>query len=186
MTDTTESQARRDLMERKAGELADHRAALARHLAEANEDLRELMGRWSERLKKAADHVGDSERELIGYVEMAPYLFKRPQSIEVDGVRFGLRKGKGRIEYADEAKLIQRIEKQLTRGQRGPVLKITKKVRKGPLAQLSAEILKRLGVNVTAAGTEAFVSYPKSKLDKAVDWWLKPSPQAEDDEADES
>jgi hypothetical protein len=56
---------------------------------------------------------------------------------------------------------------------------VKKSVLKGPLAKLSAEILKKLGVNVTAAGNEAFVSYPKSDLDKLVDWWLKPQAEAE-------
>lgn len=171
-------------METRAKVLAGERRLLAGHLAEANAELAELMAKWAEPLKIGAAAVDDSERKLIDYIEHAPQLFVRPQSVEVDGVRFGIRKGKGRLEYADEAKLIARIEKQLTRGQRGPVLKITKRVLKGPLAKLSADILKRLGVNVRAAGPEAFVSYPKSKLQKRVDWWLKPA-GADDDGGEE-
>lgn len=172
------------MMEKRAKMLAAQRGILADDLASANAELAALMEKWAEPLKTSAAAVDESERTLIGYIEMAPQMFARPQSVEIDGVRFGLRKGKGRLEYADEAKLIQRIEKQLTRGQRGPVLKITKKVLKGPLAKLSADILKRLGVNVKAAGTEAFVSYPKSKLQKRVDWWLKPPAEEADDEED--
>ena len=164
----------RPMMEERAKLLATQRASLADVLASASAELSELTGKWGDKLKEAAAAVDESERTLVGYVEMAPFLFVRPQSIEVDGVRFGLRKGKGRLEYADEKKLIDRIERQLTKGQRGPLLKITKKVLKGPLARLSADVLKRLGVNVKAAGTEAFVGYPKSDLEKRIEWWLKP------------
>lgn len=169
------------MMEERAKLLATQRSILADDLASANAELAALMEKWAESLKISAAAVDESERTLIGYVEMAPQLFVKPQSVEIDGVRYGMRKGKGRLEYADEKKLIDRIEKQLTRGQRGPVLKITKKVLKGPLAKLSADILKRLGVNVKAAGNEAFVSYPKSKLQKQVDWWLKPAADDADD-----
>lgn len=169
------------LMEERAQLLAVQRKQMADLLGQANAELQALTEKWNGKLKQAAEAVDQSEETLLGYVGMAPFLFVRPQSIEIDGVRFGLRKGKGRIEYGDERKLIARIEKQLTRGQRGPLLKITKKVLKKQLERLSAEVLKRLGVNVTAAGTEAFIAYPKSDLEKRIEWWLKP--QAGADEA---
>jgi hypothetical protein len=180
MESAPREQLLRPMMEERAKLLATQRSVLAADLSEANAELGALMAKWGEQLKSDAAQVDESERALIGYVEMAPQLFDKPQSIEIDGVRFGLRKGKGRLEYRDEDKLIRRIERELTRHQRLQVLKVTKKVLKGPLAKLPATLLKKLGVNLSAAGTEPFISYPKSNLEKLVEWWLKP-PAASDD-----
>jgi hypothetical protein len=110
-------------MEQCASELARARRLLADRLADGNRELAAVMARRRAEIKASVEAVAGLEEELIGRVDDNPDLFKRPQSIEVDGVRFGWRKGKGRIEYADEAKLIERIEDKLTKAQRESVLR---------------------------------------------------------------
>lgn len=161
-------------IEARMKSLGEARGALEKELQRADEKLAEVRERHAEKLKAAAANVALLEQELLSHVERVPGLFKKPQSIEIDGVRAGWRKGKGRLELPETDKLLKRIGEVLTRAQKQAVVKVKVTVLKGQLARLPGEILKRLGINVTAAGQEPFISYPKSGLEKQVDWWLKP------------
>ena len=164
--------------------LGDARGALEAELQRAEAKLAAVRDQHAEKLKAAAARVQSLEAELISLVHRVPHLFKKPQSLEINGVRTGWRKGKGRLELPDTDKLIKRIGEVLTRAQQQAVVKVKVTVLRGQLARLPGEILKKLGVNLTAAGQEPFISYPKSDLEKQVDWWLKPiaAPAAGDDE----
>lgn len=162
------------LIEEKANALADAKRRLESELQRADARLVKVREEFGERLKAAALDVASQESELLGLVRRAPTLFHRPQSVEFSGVRVGWRKGKGRLELPETETLIKKIIDQLTPAQRKGVLKVKTTVLKAGLARLSGEILKKLGVNVTAAGQEPFVTFPKSDTEKMVDWWLKP------------
>ncbi|MFN4017120.1 MAG: hypothetical protein ACK4JB_17410 [Reyranella sp.] len=169
-------------IEAVATDLATAKRALDAELQRADTKLAKVREECADRLKEAATTVAIKEAELLGLVRQAEPLFRRPQSVEFDGVKVGWRKGKGRLELPDVETLVKRIVDQLTPQQRKGVLKVKTTVRKGGLAKLSGEILKKLGVTLTAAGAEPFVSFPKSTTEKLVDWWLKPLPAATADE----
>lgn len=162
--------------------LAGQRRALEAELQAADEKLARVREAAAGRLRKAAQDTQAAEKRLLRLVEAAPQLFTRPQSMEFDGVKVGWRKGKGRLELPDTEKLVQRAEDLLTPAQRKAVLKVKTTVLKGGLAKLSGDLLKKLGVTLTAAGPEPFVTYPKSPVEKMVDWWLKPLAAADSEE----
>jgi|GEM_PF-4800158 len=178
----TQTDIEMDLIETGAKALADARLRLAKEILRAEAKLLAVREDFERPLKEAATAVLTQQAELLSLVDRAPALFKRPQSIEFHGVRVGWRKGKGRLELPETETLIKRIVDQLTQSQRKTVLKVKTTVLKGGLAKLSGEILKKLGINVTAAGSEAFVSFPKSDAEKHVDWWLKPVAASADEE----
>jgi len=180
----TEIQPAIDLhaIERAAVTLAGHRRALEAELQAAEEKLARVRQASAERLRQKVIDTAKSEAALIRLVERSPQLFVRPQSMEFDGVKVGWRKGKGRLELPETEKLIQRAEDLLTPAQRKSVLRVRTTVLKGGLAKLSGDLLKKLGVTLTAAGPEAFVTYSKSSVEKMVDWWLKPLPAANGEE----
>lgn len=161
-------------IEERMKSLAAARADLEKELHRADAKLAAVRNEFAERLKATTASVRALEDELLTHVQRVPALFKKPRSLEVNGVRAGWRKGKGRLELPDTDKLMKRIGEVLTRQQKESVVKVRVTVLKGQLARLPGEILKRLGINVTAAGQEPFVTYPKSDLEKQVDWWLKP------------
>lgn len=171
-----------DAIEFAARELADERRCLEGDVRMASAALDQVRAEWLVKLRDRATKVGELEDALLREVDRCPDLFKRPQSVEFDGVRVGWRKGKGRLELGDMDKLVARIRKQLTKAQQIAVLKVKVTVLKGPLGKLPAELLKKLGIDTTGAGSEPFFSYPKSDLQKLVDWWLKPVAASADEE----
>jgi len=172
-----------DAIEQAAVTLARHRRALEEELQAADEKLAKVRLACAERLRQKVTDTAKAELALIRLVERAPQLFVRPQSMEFDGVKVGWRKGKGRLELPDQELLIKRAEDVLTPAQRKTVFKVKTTVLKGGLAKLSGDLLKKLGCTLTAAGQEAFVTYPKTPIDKLVDWWLKPLPAADGEES---
>lgn len=170
-------------IERKAGELRLARHKLEESVTTAQDALSKVLAKWCDPLREQATMVVVLEQHLVELVGKSPELFKRPQSVEFDGVRVGWRKGKGRLELGDIDKLIERIRAKLTRHQQAAVLKVKTSVLKGPLGKLPAELLKKLGIDTKGAGNEPFVSYPKSDAEKLVDWWLKPAAASDGEEA---
>lgn len=162
-------------IEEGARELAAARRTLEQELQRAEVRLSKVRLESVDRLRDAAKAVRTEEAALLMLVERAAPLFKRPQSIEIDGVRVGWRKGKGRLELPPKEDLIKKITDVLTAAQKKSVLKVKTSVLKGPLAKLPGEILKKLGVSVTGAGQEPFVTYPATDTEKLIDWWLNPS-----------
>lgn len=169
-------------IEKAAKKLAEAKRTLESELQRADAKLAKVREEYNERLKAAAIDVSLCEEDLLGLVRRAEPLFKRPQSVEFDSVKVGWRKSKGRLELPEKDVLVKRIDDQLTPAQRKSVLKVKISVLKGGLSKLSGDILKRLGVTLTGAGPEPFVSFPKSATEKLVDWWLKPLPAASADE----
>lgn len=186
MPDTAMRQGDVDMtnIETAASLLADAKRTLEVELQRADAKLAKVREECSDRLKAAATDVKSCEEDLLALVRHAPALFAKPQSVEFDGVKVGWRKSKGRLELPEHDALIKRIDDQLTPQQRKSVLKVKVSVLKGGLAKLSGEILKKLGVTLTGAGPEPFVSFPKSATEKLVDWWLKPLPAASADDED--
>lgn len=178
----TQTDIEMNVIETAAKSLADARLALAKEVLRAETRLAAVREEFGDRLRDAAATVQTHQAELLVLVDRAPSLFKRPQSVEFHGVRVGWRKGKGRLELPETEALIRRIYDQLTAPQRKTVLKVKTTVLKAGLSKLSGEILKKLGINVTAAGSEAFVTFPKSDTEKLVDWWVKPVAASADDE----
>lgn len=186
MPDTIMRQAQLGMpeIEDAAKKLADAKRTLEVELQRADAKLAKIREEFGDRLKAAAIDVSLCEEDLLGLVRRAPALFAKPQSVEFDGVKVGWRKSKGRLELPEHDALIKRIDDQLTPQQRKSVLKVKVSVLKGGLAKLSGDILKKLGVTLTGAGPEPFVSFPKSATEKLVDWWLKPLPAVSTDDED--
>lgn len=170
-----------EAIEHCARELAQARRALEADVRNAEEALGEVRAKWGDVLKAQAHRVAELQDELIGYVEQCPDLFEKPQSQEFDGVKVGWRKSKGRLELPETEKLLKKIGEVLTRSQKEAVVKVKVTILKGQLARLSGEILKKLGINITGAGPEPFVSFPKSDIAGQVDWWLKPLPSSDEE-----
>ncbi len=170
------------VLEQKAREVGVARHLLSVSLAKANAELVKVREKYAEPLLKLAEDFKAKEAELEELVGKSPALFEKPQSQEIAGVRFGWRKGKGRLELPETEKLLKKIGEVLTKAQQKSVVKVKVTILKGALARLSGDLLKKLGVDVTGAGPEPFVSFPKSPLAKQVDWWLKPIEQAGEEE----
>ncbi len=170
------------VLEQKAREVGVARHTLSVSLGKANAELAKVREKHAEVLRDLTADFKAKQTELEELVGKAPALFDKPQSQEISGVKFGWRKGKGRLVLPEADKLLKKIGEVLTRSQKESVVKVKVTILKGALAKLSGDLLKKLGIDVVGAGPEPFVSFPKSPLAKQVDWWLKPIDQADDED----
>jgi len=178
----TQTDIEMNVIEQAARKLGGSRHELSVAVGRANAELARVREKWAAVLRTRADEFKADQEALEELVGKAPGLFDKPQSQETAGVRYGWRKGKGRLVLPDLDKLRKKIGEVLTRSQQESVVKVKVTILKGALARLSGDVLKKLGIDVVGAGPEAFVSFPKSPVAKQVDWWLKPIDAADDED----
>lgn len=144
------------------------RDTLKQRVADYEAELDAVRRKHVPRIANAALKVGVLEQELKAQVEGAPQLFIKPRTITLHGIRIGFVKGKGRMEWADDAQLVARIRKTYDAERAAALIIVTEEPSKTALAQLPAAELKRLGVNVTGATDQVIIKDAVSELDKLV------------------
>lgn len=162
--------------------LSDIEAA-SRKYSEAREQLSAIVSAMTDaidaikrnnikRLKKAVESAAEYENRLRNLIEEAPDLFVKPRTVVFHGIKVGLQKGKGKIEWSDPEQVVRLIEKHFPE-HADLLISTQKRPAKDALTQLSAAELKRLGVTIIEAGDQVFIKPTDSEVDKMVDVLLK-------------
>ena len=130
-------------------------------------------------IKRAAGRAAEAKGKLKAAIEASPALFEKPRTRLFHGVKVGIGKKKGRVEWDDEAKVVSRIEKLLPEDQAELLIRTDKSVHKPGVYDLTAADLKRLGITIVGDGDEVVVKVAGSEIEKMVDALFK-------DEADKA
>ncbi|KAF0145082.1 MAG: hypothetical protein FD156_1193 [Nitrospirae bacterium] len=123
-------------------------------------------------IKKAVQVASEKKAALSEAIKESPELFDRPRTVVISGIKVGLEKGKGKIEWEDDAQVVKLIEKHFPK-QSDMLIKTTKKPLKKSLAQLSVAELKKLGIVVDETGDQVVIKGTDSDVDKLVKAFLK-------------
>ena len=108
----------------------------------------------------------DVAREaLADAIEAAPELFERPRTRAVDGVKFGMRKQTGSVQYADETAIIAAIRMKFP-DRAGALVRTKETVDKTALRKLPARELAMLGVSIADPVDEVTISLAETDADK--------------------
>lgn len=118
-------------------------------------------------IKRQAGVVAGCEAELLSLIEEAPELFIRPRTMTLHGVKIGYTASPGRVEFADEAAVIERI-KQLRAKDADTLIRQTEEVNKEALRRLSAAELAQLGCRVAGAGDAVVLKRTGGEVEKLV------------------
>ncbi len=148
----------RDLLAERAGALHDQMEAAKRQ---------RLPG-----LRNAVARVTEAEAVLRAEIEANPHLFVKPRTVVMEGVKLGYQKGKGRLSWADDARLVGLIRKHLPDAF-DALVKTSERPVRDALANLSAGELKKLGVTMSDAGDEIVIRDTTATVDKLVAALLK-------------
>ena len=97
-----------------------------------------------------------------------PDLFEKPRTQAVDGIKFGIRKQTGAIQYADEAQVVKRIRQKLP-DQADTLVRVRETVDKTQLRKLPARQLAQLGVTIEDPVDEVTIAAVEGDIDKLVD-----------------
>ncbi len=140
---------------------------LAGVVGKLNADLERAKQKHLKEIREAVSQVAAARIELKEYIEANPGLFDKPKTCVLHGIKVGLRKGKGIIEYDDENRVIGYIEKHFI-DDFDMLIKVSKKPVKSALAELDAADLRKMGVRVIDTGDEVVIKDTDTDIEKMV------------------
>lgn len=147
---------------------ADRRGLLALKIERLNTKIEELKRLYLPAIKELAADTANAKTQLEALIDDSRDLFVKPRSIIISGIKVGLQKGKGGLEYGDESTVIRLIRKHFPADQQELLIKTTEKVVKKALGELDVATLKKIGVTVQGTGDEILIKAADSDVDKIV------------------
>lgn len=159
-------------IERLAEQYAATREALAGVVMALEDELRAVKRRHVARIRKLAQ-TAKANQELLA-IELGAHkaLFEKPRTRTFHGVKVGWQKGKGRIEWEEDAQVVKLIRRHFPE-QAEILITVKETPVKATLQQLTAQDLKRLGVTVVDASDEPVIKDAVGEVDRLVEALLK-------------
>lgn len=162
---------------------ADRRDMLIMLVTELHDAIEELKRTHLPGIKTAAAETANAKSALDALIDDNRTLFVKPRSVIYSGIKVGLQKGRGGLDYEDEATVIRLIKKHLPKEQHDLLIKTIEKVIKKALGELDVATLKKIGVTVQDTGDVVLIKPVDSDVDKIVNAMLKEA-AGEADEAE--
>lgn len=159
-------------IEKLTEQYADDRAMLGALVDELQGTLENVKRARLPKIKKAVSATAASLARLREAVADSQDLFDKPKTQIFHGVRVGYRKGKGAVEYEDEALVVARIKKIY--GKDAPeYLVISERPSKAALLDLPPADLRKLGAQIEGDGEEVYIGEVDGEAEKVVSALLK-------------
>ncbi len=170
-------------IQKLAKEFSDARTDLRDRVEVLEEGMRALKVKYLPGIRKAVEKA--KERQAVRYdaINFTPELFVKPRTMTLFGIRFGIEKQKGKIEWAKEATAgIVKMIKKLFPDSWETYIKVDEKPMKKTLATLPSADLKKLGIQVMETGDAVVIKPVDSEVDKLVDALLNEKKEEEEEE----
>jgi hypothetical protein len=164
------------LMER-FGALRD---ALAGAALAQDEEIAECEKRHAPRLRRLTKDFQAAHEAVVDAVRAAPDLFAQKRSVVLHGIRAGWQKGKGALEWDDDADVVARIERHFA-DQADELIRVSKKPVRAALNELSTHDLRRLGITVEETGDEPFARLAEKEAARLIRALLRKAAKDEDE-----
>lgn len=171
-------------IERLTKEYADARGNLAATVQRLEDQIEALKRQYLPGIKTQVAIAAAKRLDLKNAIEDSKSLFVRPRTIIVHGIKVGLQKGKGKIEFdkSEIDRIVKLIEKHFP--ERADDLIETKKTPiKKALNRLTVQELKRLGIEVEDTDDAVVIKPTDSQVEKLVDKLLKEKDAEKSEEA---
>jgi hypothetical protein len=166
-----------------AEDYAQARDILAQRVERFETLMQKIRTRFSPGIKSAAVGAANSQGLLSAGITRNPELFKKPRTMTLHGIKLGFAKGKGKITWGDEDKVVAAIRRHFAQDMAATLIRTVEVPVKDALAQLPAKELRLLGVQVEEAGDRIYIKAADSEIDKLVAAILK---EGAVDEAEET
>lgn len=168
-------------IERLTKEFAAARDVLGERVSSFQEEIAAIRSRRMTGIKLAVANAKEAHSKLEQALSAHRSLFAEPRSITVHGIKVGIVKAKGKIEWEDAARVVELIEKNFPEKVK-VLVKTTKKPVRKALAGLTVAELKKIGCTSTAAGDVVLIKAVDDEVDKLVAALLDEGAEDSDDE----
>ncbi len=156
-----------EAIERAAEKYAQRCTALAETMAALEEDVTAAKKQHLPQVRRRAEATAEAKDALRTEIACASELFESPKSRVLHGVKVGMRKQLGILDFDSEAAVVKRIEQNLPEDL-DRLTRVRTNLNKTALAQLSGADLKRLGVTVLGDGEEIVIRLVAGDVEKIV------------------
>jgi len=170
-----------ETIETKAKDYAARRELLGDYLSMVDAQLTAIKKKHLKELKRRATLAAESKAALQAAIESAPDLFAKPKTQIFHGIKVGYRKGKGKIEWEDDAVLVSLIKKRFPDDVAHLIL-TTEVPSKEGLQDLDASDLRKLGVTIEETGEQVVIKPVETEIEKLVKAILKGAQDHTEDE----
>jgi hypothetical protein len=119
-------------------------------------------------IKRSVNKAAAHQAALSAAIDTSRDLFIRPRTYVLNGIKFGLQKSKGGINWEDDARVVSLIKKHFPRSQADLLIKTTEKPIASALADLAVADLKRIGCTVEDTQDQIVIKPVDDTVDKIV------------------
>ena len=168
-----------------AANYAKRRAQLGDVLAEYNAEALALHRRFRRRIVEASGTAAGALDALRAKVDAHRDLFEKPKTWTLHGIKLGLQKGKGSLDWDDSDALVARIRKQFPEDEAALLIRVKEEPIADALKELDAKSLARLGVRVEETGEVVVVRAVDGDVEKLLKTLLKEGARADEAPAKE-
>lgn len=148
------------------------RAVVSERVNALDAEIQDAHRRKLPGIKSALAEATAEKAKLEAAIDAGRDLFVKPRTVSLHGIKCGLKKGSGKIEFADEAGVIARI-KRFLKAKVDALISTKETVKKKALLDLTVEELAKIGCKAESTGDHVYISAEDSNVDKLVARILK-------------
>lgn len=153
---------------------AERRRLLADRLTALERDLNAIKAKHMKELKRHVALTAETASDLHNAIDDARDLFRKPKTQILHGIKVGLRKGVGKLDWEDDEDVVAKIEKHFKDAdEAAQYLIVKKKPSADALEDLDAATLKKFAIVVVDTGEQVVVKAVESDVEKLIKALLK-------------
>ncbi len=152
---------------------AKARSELAERVSALEAELSAAKRRHIRGIKTAAARATDLQAQLHSAIAGAPEFFEEPRTQTFSGIKVGYQKGKGKLDWDDDAKVCAKIRKLCSPTQAEALIRIEEHPNAEVLKSWSASELAKFGIRIEGTGDQIVIKASDSEIDKLVASILK-------------
>ncbi len=168
-------------IEKLAKEFSEARGILRDRVDVLNMGIDALKKRYIPGIRSAVEKAKEKQAVLSDAIEGNRELFVKPRTLTIFGIKFGIEKQKGKLEWEDKG-IVVKLIKKLFPDSWETYVKVKEDPMKKTLATLPSADLKKLGIQVTETGDAVVIKPADSEVDKLVDALLNEKKEIEENE----
>lgn len=162
----------------KTKAFADARGQLAQAVADMQDELQVIQRKYLPMIKRRVAAAKDVQAALRAAIEASPEQFVKPRTLTLYGVKVGFQKGKGKMEWEDDDRVVLLIKRHFPK-QADLLISTVEKPSKAALGELAVDDLKKLGITVEGTGDVVVIKDASGEVDKLVKALLKEEEEIE-------
>ena len=157
------------------------RERIAALVGALNEEIEAAKRKRLKAIKAAVCAAKDSRLQLHAAIATHAVLFERPRSRVLHGLRVGLQKAKGKVQFESAERVVVLIRRHLP-SMFDQLVETIEKPKKAALLDLPASELKRIGCEISGSGDQVLIKAADSEIEKLVSALLDGDSDEEDGE----